>query len=133
MDKVITEVIIGAVILTLLISIIPIYRSSAAIVSTAGEKNDINENIKEVTFGRIPGNGDVVSGGYLLEFVLYAAQKYKIELSIEFPEGMYVIRNNSKSECFNVVNNNMLFKIEQSEFVGEVLKIHFVFCEEESL
>ena len=65
MDKVITEVIIGAVILTLLISIIPIYRSSAAIVSTAGEKNDINENIKEVTFGRIPENGDVVSGGYL--------------------------------------------------------------------
>ena len=50
MDKVITEIIIGAVILTLLISIIPIYRSSAALVSTAGEKNDINENIEEKKF-----------------------------------------------------------------------------------
>ena len=133
MDKVITEIIIGAVILTLLISIIPIYRSSAALVSTAGEKNDINENIKEVTFGRIPESGDIVSGGYLSEFILYASKKYKIELSVELPDGMHVIRNNSKTDWFNVVENNMLFKIEQSEFNGEDLKIYFVLCEEENL
>lgn len=133
MDKVITEIIIGAVILTLLISIIPIYRSSAALVSTAGEKNDINENIKEVTFGRIPESGDFVSGGYLSEFILYASKKYKMELSVELPDGMHVIRNNSKTDWFNVVENNMLFKIEQSEFNGEDLKIYFVLCEEENL
>jgi hypothetical protein len=133
MDKVITEIIIGAVILTLLISIIPIYRSSAALVSTAGEKNDINENIKEVTFGRIPESGDIVSGGYLSEFILYASKKYKMELSVELPDGMHVIRNNSKTDWFNVVENNMLFKIEQSEFNGEDLKIYFVLCEEENL
>lgn len=133
MDKVITEIIIGAVILTLLISIIPIYRSSAALVSTAGEKNDINENIKEVTFGRIPESGDIVSGGYLSEFILYASKKYKMELSVELPDGMHVIRNNSKTDWFNVVENNMLFKIEQSEFNGEDLKIYFVFYEEENL
>lgn len=133
MDKVITEIIIGAVILTLLISIIPIYRSSAALVSTAGEKNDINENIKEVTFGRIPESGDIVSGGYLSEFILYASKKYKMELSVELPDGMHVIRNNSKTDWFNVVENNMLFKVEQSEFNGEDLKIYFVFCEEENL
>ncbi|MBR5785397.1 MAG: hypothetical protein IKY41_01695 [Clostridia bacterium] len=133
MDKVITEIIIGAVILTLLISIIPIYRSSAALVSTAGEKNDINENIKEVTFGRIPESGDIVSGGYLSEFILYASKKYKIELSVELPDGMHVICNNSKKDWFNVVENNMLFKIEQSEFNGEDLKIYFVLCEEENL
>ncbi len=133
MDKVITEIIIGAVILTLLISIIPIYRSSAALVSTAGEKNDINENIKEVTFGRIPESGDIVSRGYLSEFILYASKKYKMELSVELPDGMHVIRNNSKTDWFNVVENNMLFKIEQSEFNGEDLKIYFAFCEEENL
>lgn len=133
MDKVITEIIIGAVILTLLISIIPIYRSSAALVSTAGEKNDINENIKEVTFGRIPESGDIVSGGYLSEFILYASKKYKMELSVELPDGMHVIRNNSKTDWFNAVENNMLFKIEQSEFNGEDLKIYFVLCEEENL
>lgn len=133
MDKVITEIIIGAVILTLLISIIPIYRSSAALVSTAGEKNDINENIKEVTFGRIPESGDIVSGGYLSEFILYASKKYKMELSVELPDGMHVVRNNSKTDWFNVVENNMLFKIEQSEFNGEDLKIYFVLCEEENL
>ena len=60
MDKVITEIIIGAVVLALLISIIPIYRSSAALVSAAGQTVDANENIKEVTFGRIPEKGDVV-------------------------------------------------------------------------
>jgi hypothetical protein len=47
MDKIISEIIIGAVILSLLISIIPIYRKSAALLSSAGETIDLNENIKE--------------------------------------------------------------------------------------
>ena len=56
-----------------------------------------------------------------------------MELSVELPDGMHVIRNNSKTDWFNVVENNMLFKIEQSEFNGEDLKIYFVLCEEENL
>ena len=80
MDKVITEIIIGAVILTLLISIIPIYRSSAALVSAAGETLDANENVREVNFGRIPKVGDVVYGGYLLEFIRYSITKYETEI-----------------------------------------------------
>ena len=86
-----------------------------------------------MTFGRIPESGDIVSGGYLSEFILYASKKYKMELSVELPDGMHVIRNNSKTDWFNVVENNMLFKIEQSEFNGEDLKIYFVLCEEENL
>ncbi len=57
MDKIISEIIIGAVILTLLVSVIPIYRSSAQLVRSAGEKMDENENIKEVTLGRTACGG----------------------------------------------------------------------------
>ena len=93
MDKVITEIIIGAVILSLLISIIPIYRNSAALVSAAGEKADVNENIKEVSFGRLPEDGDVVSGRYLLEVICFLKEKYtikKIELVDMFPHTRHV-------------------------------------------
>ena len=46
MDKIVSEIIIGAIILTLLISVVPIYRSSAELVGSVGEKMDVNENIK---------------------------------------------------------------------------------------
>ena len=77
MDKIISEIIIGAVILTLLVSVIPIYRSSAQLVRSAGEKMDENENIKEVTLGRLPAAGDFSSGRYLLELLDYCAFRCK--------------------------------------------------------
>ena len=77
MDKIISEIIIGAVILTLLVSVIPIYRSSAQLVRSAGEKMDENENIKEVTLGKLPAEGDFTSGRYLLELLDFCADRYR--------------------------------------------------------
>lgn len=125
MDKIITEIIIGAVILTLLISIIPIYRSSAALVSNAGEKNDINENIKEVTFGRIPQQGDVVSGRYLSEFIYYAAEKYIIEFSVVLSKSMYVIKNKMESDFSEIIKENMLFKVTEETKKDNTIKLCF--------
>lgn len=130
MDKIITEIIIGAVILTLLISIIPIYRSSAALVSNAGEKNDINENIKEVTFGRIPQQGDVVSGGYLSEFIYYAAEKYIIEFSVVLYKSMYVIKNKMESDFSEIIKENMLFKVTEETKKDNTIKLCFELYEE---
>lgn len=133
MDKVITEIIIGAVILTLLISIIPIYRSSAALVSAAGETLDANENVREVNFGRIPKVGDVVYGGYLLEFIRYSITKYETEIKIEFYDEMYLMRNGENLNSLQTIDNDMLFEVTHSVFDGNKLELCFVFSEEEDL
>lgn len=125
MDKIITEIIIGAVILSLLISIIPIYRNSAALVSAAGETIDINENIKEVTFGRLPEKGDIVSGRYLLELISYLKGKYTTDISVEFPDKMYIFKNDSNMDSLRVIEGNMLFEVKQNELNEDDLLIHF--------
>ena len=129
MDKIITEIIIGAVILSLLISIIPIYRNSAALVSAAGENVDINENIKEVTFGRLPENGDVISGRYLLELYKYLAEKFSTDMSVELSDKMYILKNKSDTDSLRVIEENMLFEVKQSELNGSNVKLHFVLYE----
>ena len=128
MDKVITEIIIGAVILSLLISIIPIYRNSAALVSSAGETIDLNEGIKEVTFGRLPNKGDIVSGRYLLELISYIKEKYTTEISVEFSDKMYVFKNDSKADSLRVIEDNMLFEVKISELKGKTLNISLDYC-----
>ena len=133
MDKVVTEIIIGAVILALLVSIIPIYRSSAALVSAAGQTIDANENIKEVTFGRIPESGDVVYGGYLLEFVQYSTEKYETQIKVEFSDEMYVIHKDSNLNSLKKIERNMLFEVKHSVLDGNKLELHFAFCDEKSL
>ena len=131
MDKVITEIIIGAVVLALLISIIPIYRSSAALVSAAGQTVDANENIKEVTFGRIPEKGDVVYGGYLLEFIRYSTEKYETHIKVEFFDEMYVFRKDRNLDSLNKIENNMMFEVKESILDGNKLELYFAFCDEE--
>ena len=126
MDKVITEIIIGAVILSLLISIIPIYRNSAALVSAAGEKADVNENIKEVSFGRLPEDGDVVSGRYLLEVICFLKEKYTIEISVEFSDRMYIFKNDSGMDSLRVIDENILFSVKSCTLEERVLEICFV-------
>lgn len=128
MDKVLSEIIIGAVILSLLISIIPIYRNSAALVSSAGETIDLNEGIKEVTFGRLPNKGDIVSGRYLLELISYIKEKYTTEISVEFSDKMYVFKNDSKADSLRVIEDNMLFEVKISELKGKTLNISLDYC-----
>lgn len=125
MEKVITEIIIGAVVLSLLISIIPIYRSSAALVSAAGEKADINENIKEVNFGRLPEKGDVVSGRYLVELLEYTRKKYGTDISVEFSKKMYHFKNDSDIDSLRVIEDDMLFAVDCSQLNGNDLALYF--------
>ncbi|NLN03614.1 MAG: hypothetical protein GX166_02160 [Clostridiaceae bacterium] len=48
MDKVVAEVVIGALVLSLLIFIIPLYRQNSDLLNTMAEKADYSEKIKEV-------------------------------------------------------------------------------------
>ena len=112
MDKIVSEIIIGAIILTLLISVVPIYRSSAELVGSVGEKMDVNENIKEVTIGRLPAAGDVCSGRYLLELIEYSATKYHF-------------RNEAYKDAFQIIKNDMLFEVFHLEKDGDYVEMYF--------
>jgi len=129
LDKVISEIIIGAVILTLLISIIPAYRNSAELVSSAGEKMDVNENIKEVTIGRLPAVGDIGSGRYLLELMEYLAKRYYIQISVRFSKGTYLFTNSTYEKAYDVIKNDMLFELSNVKKATKVIKIKFVYLE----
>lgn len=126
MDKIISEIIIGAVILSLLISIIPIYRKSAALLSSAGETIDLNENIKEVAFGRLPSKGDIVSSRYLLELLSYIKENFSMKISVEFSDKMYIFKNDSKLDSLRVIEEDMLFEVKLSELKESDLDMHLV-------
>ena len=125
MDKIVSEIIIGAIILTLLISVVPIYRSSAELVGSVGEKMDVNENIKEVTIGRLPAAGDVCSGRYLLELIEYSATKYHFSISVEFSDVKYQFRNEAYKDAFQIIKNDMLFEVFHLEKDGDYVEMYF--------
>lgn len=48
MDKIISEVVIGALVLSLLFFVIPMYRQNSELIKNMAEKADYSEKIKEV-------------------------------------------------------------------------------------
>ncbi len=127
MDKIITEIIIGAVILTLLIFVIPVYRSSAELVRSAGEKIDANENIKEVTIGRLPAAGDIGSGRYILELIKYFTYEHRFAISVEFPDKMYLFRQDAYEDAFHVLKNDMMFELIDLKKEENQIRMHFLY------
>lgn len=125
MDKIVTEIIIGAIIFALLISIIPIYRNSAELISAAGGQVDMNEKIKEVSFSRLPKENDFVSGSYLVELAHYLDTKYKYEISIKMGNKMNIIKNNSSYD-YSKINRKMIFEVTKSSIKNNFIKLEFV-------
>ncbi len=125
MDKIISEIIIGAVILTLLVSVIPIYRSSAQLVRSAGEKMDENENIKEVTLGKLPAEGDFTSGRYLLELLDFCADRYRFLVSVKFSDKTYQFREENYAEAADVIKSDMLFVLSEIKKEDTFLELYF--------
>ena len=114
MDRVITEIIVGVVILVLVIAVIPIYRNSSELVISAAESRDFNENIREVTIGKLPNIHDIVSGRYLFELLeYYSAKGSAISVSIDFPAGIYQFTGTASQKDREVIGSDMLFELQQ--------------------
>lgn len=118
MDKVITEVVIGALILALVFFVIPLYRQNSALINNMAQKADYSEKIKEVMLPNLQNGSaclgkDVISviryyelkggaiirvsdkekGSYVYEGEAYDASTYPIN-----PEGVFTVRITRLSE-----------------------------------
>lgn len=114
MDRVITEIIVGVVILVLVIAVIPIYRNSSELVASAAQNRDFNENIREVTIRKLPNIHDVVSGRYLFELLdYYSVKGTAISVSIDFPVGVYQFTGTASPKDREVIGSDMLFELQQ--------------------
>ena len=92
MEHIITDVIIGVIILSLLLVVIPIYRRQSEQMASVVEITDQNEKIKEVLFSDLPKQGDIVSGRYIQELVYYyAATKEEFFVRIKKSGTLYFL------------------------------------------
>lgn len=129
MDKVIVEIIVGVVALILLISVIPLYRDSAELVVSAGERLDGNEAVKEVTIGRPPEIHDIVSGKYLLKYLEYCIDHYQFTFYIELNGKGYIYQNKLYEPLYDLIESSMLFEVTGFTTYKKQIDIHFRYYE----
>ena len=134
MDKVIAEIIIGVVILSLLITVVPLYRNSADLVVSVGEKLDNNENIKEVTIGKPPRTDDIVSGKYLVNYIEYlSARKTSFFITMILPGTTYCLFNETYQMVYDIVQSDTFYKVLSIDKSQEsVYKIDFIYIDSEA-
>ena len=86
---------------------------------------DENENIKEVTLGRLPAAGDFSSGRYLLELLDYCADRYQFLVSVKFSDKTYQFREENYTEAADVIKNDMLFVLSDVKKEDAFLALYF--------
>ncbi len=129
MDKIIVEIIVGVVALTLLISVVPLYRDSAELVVSAGERLDGNEAVKEVTIGRPPEIHDIVSGKYLLKYLEYCIDHYQFTFYIELNGKRYIYQNKLYEPLYELIESSMLFEVTDFMTYKKQIYIRFRYYE----
>jgi len=123
MDKVVAEVVIGALVLSLLIFIIPLYQQNSALLNTMAEKADYSEKIKEVMLpnlrdgskclgtdviaairyyelkgGAVIRVWDMINGSCVYEGEAYDPDTYPID-----PQGVFEVRIMRSDESAGIV------------------------------
>lgn len=110
MEHIITDVIIGVIILSLLLVVIPIYRNQSEQMASVIEITDQNEKIKEVIFSDLPKCGDVVSGRYIKELVYYYANKDELFLvRIKKSGTLYFLTETFYDAIHSILNEDHMF------------------------
>ena len=128
MDKIITEIITGAIILALLIYIIPVYRRSAELAVSAESVTDMNENIKKAEILRVPASGDIASGRYVIELAEQMKVKNKaFSITIAYMDHVYVFDNERYESIRTYISDDMFFKASRAESTQGRVEIYFMY------
>ena len=86
---------------------------------------DENENIKEVTLGKLPAEGDFTSGRYLLELLDFCADRYRFLVSVKFSDKTYQFREENYAEAADVIKSDMLFVLSEVKKEDTFLELYF--------
>lgn len=113
MSQVITDVIIGVVILSMLLVVIPIYRNQSDRMAMVVGMTDQNEKIGEVIFSQVPKLNDIVSGRYIRELLSYYIANQKDFSVIVKKSGTAKMITENTYEMINTIidDSYMFFKV----------------------
>ena len=110
MEQIITDVIIGVIILSMLLVVIPIYRSQSEQMASVIEMTDQNEKIGEVIFSDLPKQNDIVSGRYIKELIyFYVIHQNKFSVTIKKSGALYIITENVYDIINSIINDSFIF------------------------
>lgn len=124
MDKIISEIIIGTVILSLLLLIIPIYRDSANLITTVGECIDENEKVRKVMISKIPSENDYVSGSYIITLAKELKNNKNYSMSINTGSNLYILKNDN-SENIKKIKSEMIFEVTKATIDKDTIFLSF--------
>ena len=127
MSQIITDVIIGVIMLSMLLVVIPIYRNQSEQMALVVSMTDQNEKMGEVIFSDVPKQNDVVSGRYIKELLYYyAANNADFSVTIKKSGITNLVTENTYEIVHSVIDEEyMFFK------VNEVNKDTLDFCFED--
>lgn len=128
MSQVITDVIIGVIILSMLLVVIPVYRNQSNQMAMVVGMTDQNEKIGEVMFSDMPGENDVVSGRYIRELLFYyVINEIDFTVTIEKSGVTNMITENTYADISSIMNEEyMFFKITKVDKVTHNFHIEHV-------
>lgn len=116
MSQIITDVIIGVTILSMLLVVIPIYRNQTNQMARVVEITDQNEKIKEVIFNEVPKLNDIVSGRYIKELLYYyVINEINFSVKIKKSGNTNMITENTYEDINSIIDENyMFFKVNEA-------------------
>jgi len=125
MDKVISEVVIGALVISLMFFVIPLYRNNSELIKNMAGKADYSEKIKEVM---LPGISDdsICYGSDVISVIRYYALKGGGKIRFfDNVNGSCVYSGDAYDSTVYEIDPNKVFYINIIEVEGEPLQIEF--------
>ncbi len=124
MDKVISEVVIGALVLSLMFFVIPLYRNNSELIKNIAGKADYSEKIKEVM---LPGISDdsICYGSDVISAIRYYALKGGAEIRVfDSDNGSYTYRGIVYDKNVYEIDPNKVFYINIID-IEDLVQIEF--------
>lgn len=115
MSHIITDVIIGVILLSMLLFVIPIYRHQSDQMALIVGMTDQNEKIGEVIFGEVPKQNDIVSGRYIKELLYYYTVKEEsFAVTVKKSGITNLVTESTYENIHSVINEDyMFFKVNE--------------------
>ncbi len=125
MDRIIAEIIIGALALSLLFCVIPIYRSNHELVQTAVSKADYSEKIKEVIRPEVSSGTDLY-GAEVIAVIRYYALRGEVGITVVQNSDSREYRGESYREEVFTIDRDAVFSTACTYQDGSLQAIRFV-------
>lgn len=127
MDRVVAEIIMGALAVSLLFCVIPLYRSNQELVYQAVSKEDYSEKVKEVIRPKV-SDQTTVSGGEVIAVIRYYALRGDVSITVAQKGGTHEYMGEPYQEEVYTIARNEVFQTVCTYREGRLEAIRYVTC-----